>query len=221
MGNGERVMGWRIKGTEEGFTLMQLSLALVSVVILALVVPPVTATWVNGARMARARRDVERISVAIQRFRQDVGFYPWWIAAAESGRRVDDRLDLLISPGNIPEVATDRGWLTGKTDLLVNQLVENKPGYLRAKAATSRGWKGPYLPSEVGPDPWGNRYIVTIGMALETPATDRQIPEIRAAVWILSAGPNGIIDTLYLQAASVAELAGDDVGTVVRPSSPR
>ena len=53
-------------------------------------------------------------------------------------------------------------------------------------------------------DPWGNSYLVKVGVA-GRPAT----------IWILSAGPNGIIDTPFLTAAGAAP-AGDDVGVAIR-----
>lgn len=53
-------------------------------------------------------------------------------------------------------------------------------------------------------DPWGNCYAVNLA------ATNR--PD--AAVWALSAGPDGIIDTPFLEAVETP--AGDDVGIRVR-----
>lgn len=53
-------------------------------------------------------------------------------------------------------------------------------------------------------DPWGNCY------ALNLAAANRP----GAAVWALSAGPDGIIDTPFLDAVETA--AGDDVGVRVR-----
>jgi len=54
-------------------------------------------------------------------------------------------------------------------------------------------------------DPWGNCYVVNVA-ALAAPA--------RATLWLLSAGPNGIIETPFSSASGVP--GGDDVGMVVR-----
>lgn len=54
-------------------------------------------------------------------------------------------------------------------------------------------------------DPWGNCYVVNLAaIAAGEPAI----------VWVLSAGPNGIIDTPFVVASGTP--AGDDVGARVR-----
>jgi hypothetical protein len=54
-------------------------------------------------------------------------------------------------------------------------------------------------------DPWGNCYVVNLAaIAAGEPAI----------VWVLSAGPNGVIDTPFVTASET--LAGDDVGIRVR-----
>jgi type II secretory pathway pseudopilin PulG len=54
------------------------------------------------------------------------------------------------------------------------------------------------------PDPWGNAYVVNTGAQ----PGDR--------VWVLSAGPNGRIDTPFRQPSAVAAPAGDDRATPLR-----
>jgi hypothetical protein len=55
------------------------------------------------------------------------------------------------------------------------------------------------------PDPWGHRYEVNIGALSNTNGE-------AAAVWVLSAGPDGIVDTPFIARASEARLRGDDIG---------
>lgn len=56
---------------------------------------------------------------------------------------------------------------------------------------------------EVRPDPWGNHLLVN--------AVDGG-----DAIWVLSAGPNGMIETPMRQRAASAALSGDDIGARVR-----
>jgi prepilin-type N-terminal cleavage/methylation domain-containing protein len=73
-----------------------------------------------------------------------------------------------------------------------------------------RRWRGPYV-SRLGPDPWGNAYIVSIG-AMEadgSPITKPTTNE-KSKGWIISAGPNGILET----APDASSLGGDDIGFI-------
>lgn len=54
------------------------------------------------------------------------------------------------------------------------------------------------------PDPWGNAFIVNVG------ASGNE------AVWVLSAGPDGVIDTPFNQQAGTASVSGDDLARRVR-----
>ncbi len=59
-----------------------------------------------------------------------------------------------------------------------------------------------YVGMRPTPDPWGNRYTVLVGSAV---------------AWVLSAGPNGVVETSSLPSAGHASLivSGDDVGVVL------
>lgn len=63
----------------------------------------------------------------------------------------------------------------------------------------------PLLPSaRMEPDPWGNQYLVNTSGLVRG-----------ATVWVLSAGPNGIVDTPF-DAPGGSQPAGDDVGARIR-----
>ena len=59
-------------------------------------------------------------------------------------------------------------------------------------------------PTPLAADPWGNCYLVNLAEAM---ANDK-------AVWVLSAGPDGIVDTPF--SSQLARPVGDDVGIRVR-----
>ena len=65
----------------------------------------------------------------------------------------------------------------------------------------------PFVAPAPGPDPWGNRYLVNAGLLSD---------EASAAVWVLSAGPNGIVETPYRASTTSSGLGGDDIGARVR-----
>jgi hypothetical protein len=96
--------------------------------------------------------------------------------------------------------------------MLADQLMNNRPGYALRVPATQFGWNGPYVTSELGSDPWGRRYLVNIGMIDTSAGTVTVAGTVKAAVWVLSAGPNGTIETPYTQSVLTAQLYGDDIG---------
>ena len=202
-----------------GFTLVQLVLALAGLLFLSLVVPAWLAVRVNQGRVATAKRDARAIAEAIQRFEKDNGFLPAWAHASGGGPgAVSDRVDLLEGPGALPRAASEAeaGWLSRRTVSLDGQLVENSPGYGPPDATTGRGWRGPYLPSPVPIDPWGNRYVVSLG--LDRPGRSS---EGDRDAWVLSAGPNGIIETRFPPDSRAEIPGGDDVIQPVRSLTDR
>ena len=100
------------------------------------------------------------------------------------GQEVDD---LLGGPGNAPEAPGVRQWVDGRVGSLSG-----------------------YVSQPLRSDPWGNRYLMNIG-ALQTSEADEASTEPRA-LWVLSAGPNGLVETPYAASAASAVVGGDDIG---------
>jgi type II secretory pathway pseudopilin PulG len=126
------------------------------------------------------------------------------------------RLDLLVSAGSPPDRDTADGsrWLRtadslGTVDLIEHYLVENTPAGNPASAwptptsVESGGWRGAYLRAVPATDPWGHRYAVNV-----------RYLGTRSDVLVLSAGPNGIVETPYEGRGLLA--AGDDHAVLVR-----
>ena len=67
-----------------------------------------------------------------------------------------------------------------------------------------------YVSQPLRSDPWGNRYLVNMGV-LQAGEADEASTEPRA-LWVLSAGPNGLIETVYAAPALSAVVGGDDIG---------
>jgi hypothetical protein len=97
---------------------------------------------------------------------------------------------LLLGPGEVPELGAFGGTTTASLDNL-----------LRSGRGAGFQWRGPYV-EKIGADPWGRAYVVLLGGF----QTAQRKP------WILSAGPNGLIET---DPGSMV-CGGDDIGYVVR-----
>jgi len=98
-------------------------------------------------------------------------------------------------------------WLKGPGKFPANNPFGNDDSHgrlcqvLKVKDPNMPGWNGPYL-ENVEPDPWGHAYLVNTGGYHNS----------RERVWILSAGPNGIVETPLQSSA----LRGDDIGRILR-----
>lgn len=90
-------------------------------------------------------------------------------------------IDVLCGPGLAPDTigGATERWAMRPVGSLAAAMVDARP---------------------VPADPWGNCYLVNIGAARD---------DERATLWILSAGPNGLVETPF--ASSADQPAGDDV----------
>ena len=126
------------------------------------------------------------------------------VAALREAAALGRALRAFESDTGRPPAPSDDGWLAGPgprpgigalqatwhelTDLLVAD-----PGVPH--------WRGPYVEG-LGPDPWGRAYVVN----------SRAYRHADEYVWVLSAGPDGVVQTR----GSKLVTDGDDVGVMVR-----
>jgi prepilin-type N-terminal cleavage/methylation domain-containing protein len=209
------------KKYEGGFTLIEVIVAIAVVAILAGTITPSVIKHLNDSKRSRALNDCMVIGSTIANFYKDTGRAPNMTNTGATGGATM----VLVSTGNTP---TGPGqWIaavgTGAnaTDLLSNHLSANTPqgqtASIYPSSATAPGaelqWRGSYQDS-FPPDPWGNRYAVNIGNWVNTTATTSN------AVWALSAGPDGIIQTAFnpnLPATGqTLTTAGDDIAYRIR-----
>lgn len=193
-------------------------LAIVAAIALA-----ATVQHIEDARLARAMADTQMIGIAIQSFMHDTGWPPIFKSGIARSPQ-DDFFLVLQSTGSDPGITSSLNWPTDarQIDRLENQLITNKPGgsgvpYPRMgqiSYARFKGWDGPYfttLPS----DPWGDRYLVNAqllspkGIQMDTSLT-LGIGQ-RPAVFVVSAGPNRLLETKFDQIADQFVAGGDDV----------
>jgi prepilin-type N-terminal cleavage/methylation domain-containing protein len=200
-----------------GFTLIELTVVLAVIVTLALILTPSITNFINDSRVARSRSDTQTISAAIVQFYEDNGFFPQWSAANAGGPGLPaGKVDLLVSPGNVPLAASGSAWTTGTTDDLADQLLSNAPSYTMRTATTAFGWNGPYLSMGIGADAWNNRYAVNIAHIDTTQGTQAAGGGTKHAVWVISAGSNGQLETAHTQSITAAVASGDDIAVRIQ-----
>ena len=108
-------------------------------------------------------------------------------AGLEDRARAQAKDDLLGGPGNAPEASVVQQWADGRVGSLSG-----------------------YVSEPLRSDPWGNRYLVNLG-AMQPNEADEASTE-PSALWVLSAGPNGVVETPYAAPAVSAVVSGDDIG---------
>ena len=186
-----------------GFSTTEMATTLLVTSLLSTLTAPSIEHYVSLAQQVRAVHDARTIAVSLWRMQDDVG----WQARNPGGLAT---FVLLVGDGAPPEIAAggDPRWLLPVTvpdvDRLANHLVRNGVGYRRIAPWPGGGWHGPYIDSGVTADPWGHRWAVNAKWLVSGSGVD---------VIVLSAGPNGVIETPFESGDSAP--GGDDVRALV------
>jgi hypothetical protein len=145
-----------------------LAAALVTIALLAFVVPTTLALWLHRSRVTRATNQLNVTAAALDRSCLD--------AAAPRGEL--GNVDVLTGPGDPIERSLDPHWISPRTASLARCV--------------------PPQAAPVVPDPWLRPLLLNIGARRDD-----------STIWLLSAGPNGIIETPF---SSATTTGGDDLG---------
>ena len=174
-----------MKKKESGFTLIEMIVTVAIIASLAAILVPIVSSELADTAESRAIGDAQRIGTAVTQYIKDTRIFP-------TGPGGDNTVEFLISLGNAPganPMADD----AGAQDQLLNFLTD---GLANGGAL----WNGPYL-QEASADPWGNQFVVNVNGYYD--ATEY--------VWVISAGPDGDIDT----DPTDTTLQGDDIGILL------
>ncbi len=196
----------------QGFSLIEIVTALAVVALLAGVTVPLMTRETEEARIDRAKVEVEALGKAMNLFFSTVGSYPSMDATGAT-----KSLWVLYSgptiPTSNPWKASTQFWTwmsNGAGDLLDNHLFRNAPGGQSVNRYVTTGpssWQGPYLdPSRL--DPWERPYVVNIVSGWSSSTTKYR------RLWVLSAGPDGKIQT-SANSGLGDPVGGDDIGFLV------
>ncbi len=172
------------KLNRKGFTLIEVIVVAGIIAILAGILVPLIFKEIDESKITRASADIKSISTAMIVMKKDTGQWP----DMDSG--CGSNVTLLYGQGILPADMAMMWFDTDETSAYDDHLSNNNN-------ACYKNWKGPYI-AVVSQDPWGNAYL--------TNANGFRIAGRPA--WIISAGPNGRINT----PSTNAVLVGDDIG---------
>lgn len=190
------VVRWRSRARREaGFSLLEATVVITAVAIVAGTAGSHIGEYLNTARTIKARGDVRALVTSVTYFLSDVGR----LQGANGGPPPS----LLVSDGDIPEPGDDdtQPWVLPvdgrRVQDLYAHMVENTVGYRR--------WRGPYLEG-LGADPWGARYGINVG-CLTAAGTDY-------VTIVTSAGPDGVVNAAFRSKVLTARQSDDLIGMV-------
>jgi type II secretory pathway pseudopilin PulG len=226
-------------------SLIEATIILMVLGLLTSVLSPSIGDYVADAKAVKVKEDCEAIGITIARMTRDIGPCLKLNGAAPCMKA--NRVDLLHSEGPDVLVAdleatavpfSSAGLAAGSlnwdadnsanSDSMERQFVTNGAGYsTNAVAVRSSGphfglgWRGAYMSADIGPDPWGKRYLANtafLGTAADAGTDgDGSVNQGWSRdVICLSAGANGLFQTPIGGTANFATLrGGDDYVTVI------
>ena len=188
------------KRNEKGFTLIEVVVVVAVIAILAAVLTPFITKYIDDSRDAKARNEAQVIGAAMTNFMKDTALWPsrnatgGAVMVLYTGTTTPAAATIFTAvPPVVPVVAN---W-AGAVAPLDNSLLVNGTGNAYPTVGDLR-WKGPYVGSALPADPWGRPYVANVAAT--------------GPIWVLSAGPNGKIQT----AVTATVVLGDDIGFRVR-----
>ena len=226
-----------------GLSLVEVTIMLLVLMTLTGVLAPSIMDFVHDAQWVKAKEDCEAIGVSVARLTRDVG-----ACLRFDGRGActkSNRVDILYSNG--PDITAadlggdavvgfDGGGSTAgplnwdadgaRGDSMDRQFVTNGGGSGYPAPSDDGpygpGWRGAYLSSPVGPDPWGHRYLVNaVFLAVARDAAAGGGEGQRSGGWsrdtfCISAGPNGQFETPFGgNATHGVDRRGDDLVFII------
>ena len=191
----------------KGFTLIELAVVLAIIAVLAAILTPLVTGYLDQARISRAQADTRTLADAIKLHQRDTGRYPIYNAGGYPNTVSDGAKVIFAGPGNVPTDTAAWGLsTTTATTTLEAWINGNFTAVSTTNAFPKAAFRGPYVASVEG-DPWGNQYLLN--------AANLNSGTYHA--FIVSAGPNGALDTTKNQAATAALSVGtDDIVAVIQ-----
>jgi prepilin-type N-terminal cleavage/methylation domain-containing protein len=193
----------------KGFTLIELAVVLAIIAVLAAVLTPMVTGYLDQARLARAQADVRTISDAIKLYNRDTGRWPIYYTNGAYGSDTVGSPELATSTGNLPTAGS--GWTSTNVSVGTTSLelyLNNDYSVVGSASFPKAGFRGPYVRT-VDSDPWGNKYLLN--------SNDLSRANSGNHAYVISAGPNGAMETTRDSATTLSLTAGgDDIIGVIR-----
>ncbi len=196
----------KVTSNRGGFTLIEVVVVIAVIAVLAAILAPSIVKHIDDSKIAKAQAETKVVGSTLASFYKDVGQWPRGINNAI--------INLQSVAGSIPTATGNAAnWARNaasqaNADYMRDHLLRNRPKGGNYPATGGLRWRGPYA-ATFSSDPWGNKYMANIG----------NMSVANRAVWILSAGPDGRVNTPWNQATNGTTIpipGGDDIGFRVK-----
>lgn len=201
-----------------------------AIVLISAAIAPQLFTWIDQGKASRAQSDANAISAAMNRFFQDTTRWPGQVEILKSdsvirflvvGDPSVATFPIFAAPAGIGPATCSSGLSGVKPNVTAFAGATPSPSnslnvidfLLRPPSATDYpDWHGPYLSVKLSSDPWGRPYLINvIPLFCGETVTGAAPGGALGFGWILSAGPNRTVQTLFTDVQVTAD--SDDVGT--------
>ncbi len=186
-----------------GFTLIEIVIVLAIIAVLAGILAPTLTRYVGDSRNRAAQADVQHIATAIAALNTDTSVWP--VSLDSDATPPDETIVILRGSGDTAANGLATGWeakVLGVDDVLSDHIFTNDASY---ETTGTRRWRGPYI-EKIDEDPWGSAYLVNVEF-LQKGNINGTVP-----VFVLSAGPNKVVDTVFEQTGTGVITVGlDDI----------
>ena len=212
-----------------GFTLVELIFVLAIIVTLASIFLPLAMSKFSQSKEAATTSSIDAIAAALTNFFGDLDRFPTcnsddcdpftkdnndlkFLAFGTGSAELSDEYPAtpaVTGSGSDWALSTSDDGVVARNNAF-NHLAANNPGANGTAGEAdidykSSKWKGPYL-AKIAVDPFGFAYIAGVG-AMEK---DGSPITTGSKGWILSGGPDGVLDT----ASTASVLSNDDIGYI-------
>ena len=238
----------QVKNRERGITIIETTVILSVLFILAGAMAPIVSESVNTARAVKARNDASMIAMGLVNLQKDLGgdalsfggavavvgrslALPNMLASEGADPEVDGAddvvetaiaLPILAAPGQQTAAMSGRArrgalraerrkWRETRAEALDDHLRTNRHGYRYRRPGEYGGWNGPYVSAQIAGDPWGKKYMINSQFLDGSASVADADGNPRKAVFVISAGADGVIDTPFEQPIVDALAYGDDI----------
>ena len=189
-----------MKMKAKGFTLIELAVVLAVIAVLAAILTPMVSGYIDQARGARAQAEVKEIANALMLYQRDVGEFPIFNNTTDAG--TDTPAADYIRSG-VGSNTTGSAWTGSFATTSLDSFLNNN--YLGKTVMLTTGlgkisFRGPYI-AGLDSDPWSNKYVVTAINLKDSSAN---------WAYVVSAGPNGTLDTSPAIARTTTLAASSD-----------